>query len=250
MAAAAAAVSLARAWLIRYRSRATRSVSGGKTIRSRRLSNSRSVAAASLRSAFARTRSLRSRFSSGSKSASSRRFPAFAITRYLAASARRAAPVASPPFATVRGADSRARADGPAARPAPSSAAQPRTAAAARWVTPDRAMTAIVARPAERRQQLAGPASASPVVTDVDRPAHLAGGCQSSLSDLVVEVAHLRITTTSPPLRPPAPRPRRDVAALVGFEQEPGELVWLLHAPGKFGRSGQPSALWRNDADT
>src|SRR6516225_8638051 len=93
---AAATVIFARAWLTQYRNRAIRSFAAGNEMPSSLRSNNRSVAAISRRSRRAATRRMRSSLRSRSNSISSRLFPARATARYLAASAVRCAPTASP----------------------------------------------------------------------------------------------------------------------------------------------------------
>src|SRR5215471_17245872 len=93
---AAATVIFARAWLTQYRNRAIRSLAAGNEMPSSLRSNNRSVAAISRRSRWAAARRMRSCLRSRSNSISSRLFPACATARYLAASAARCAPTASP----------------------------------------------------------------------------------------------------------------------------------------------------------
>src|SRR5215813_5801105 len=101
---AAATVMLARASLTQYKNWAIRLVAGGNGMPSSRRSNSRSVAAISRRSRWAAARRMRSCLCSRPNSASSRRFPATAIARYLVASALRYAPTVRPDVAECGGA--------------------------------------------------------------------------------------------------------------------------------------------------
>src|SRR5262249_43279235 len=149
---AAATVMFALASLTQYRNRANRSLAGGNGMPSSRRSNNCSVAAISRRSRWAAARRLRSSLCSRSNATSSRLFPACAIARYLAASALRCAPTASPAAADAVGCPGDAGLAGTPLHPA---ASTPTTAAmvaamAAQRRGPGLAMTASYCRPAGR----------------------------------------------------------------------------------------------------
>src|SRR6516225_5693632 len=157
---AAATVSFARAWLTQYRNRAIRSFAAGNEMPSSLRSNNRSVAAISRRSRWAAARRMRSSLRSRSNSISSRLFPACATARYLAASAVRCPPTASPATAEcdAAGVPGEAGLAGPALHPAASTAAEAATVAAVatRRGRPAMAMKASYGRPPARRPSCLG----------------------------------------------------------------------------------------------